>query len=163
VEEGTFRGDLFHRLNVVRVHVPPLRERPEDISALLDHYNDFYAKQYNQAARGFPAELRKALLSYPWPGNVRELCAYLERLYATNTAPKPPGDNGWEDGYRPADPAAKASGKRACSLAEAEAQAICDALRCTGNNRSAAAKILNIHRSTLIRKIRELGLEDDED
>lgn len=169
VAEGLFRSDLYHRLNIVRIHVPPLRSRPDDIDALLEHYLGVYAKQYRMPRRHLGRSLRRSLRDYPWPGNVRELCTYVERLYATDTPPAPPTPAVWEDGYipvpRPAQTVservlAPSEGVRGCSLAEAEAGAIRQALRLTGNNRSAAAKILEIHRSTLLRKIRLFGLDD---
>ena len=176
VSDGSFRSDLYHRLNIVRVHIPPLRNRPQDVDLLLSHYVRLYAEQYNATPRAFSDRLRQRLRQYPWPGNVRELCAYIERLYAADLPPMPPTMGVWEDGYapaaqeaapdRPCDPAppsrmADASAPPAdpcLSLAEAEAQAIRQALEATGYNRSAASRLLNIHRTTLLRKIRLLGL-----
>ncbi|MCK4601507.1 MAG: sigma-54-dependent Fis family transcriptional regulator, partial [Phycisphaerae bacterium] len=106
VSEGKFRSDLYHRLNVVRIVVPPLRNRPEDIEPLLDYYLEFYAKHYNMPIRELSKSLRNRLRGYPWSGNVRELCGYIERLYAANVPPMPPTTfNTWDDGY---DPPAKA-------------------------------------------------------
>ncbi|MFB3891770.1 MAG: sigma-54 interaction domain-containing protein [Phycisphaerae bacterium] len=170
VAEGKFRSDLYHRLNVVRIEIPPLRSRPDDILPLLNHYLEYYAAQYRMTPRRLSASLTKALLEYPWPGNVRELCGYVERLYAANLPPMPPGMASWDDGYwsSPQSPAPKepAEGRMpfvdntpvCCSLAQAEAKAIRDALQLTNFNRSEAARILNIHRSTLLRKLRSLGL-----
>jgi len=169
VDEGTFRADLYHRLNVVRIHVPPLRSRPEDIEPVLDYYLEYYARQYRRPVRHLSARLRKLLIAYPWPGNVRELCGYVERLYAANVPPMPPSIDPWDDGYRHPKPIEPAPGRMppvdhtpvCCSLAEAEAQAIERALEITGHNRSAAARLLNIHRSTLLRKIRLFGLDSE--
>jgi transcriptional regulator with PAS, ATPase and Fis domain len=167
VAEGSFRSDLYHRLNVVRIVIPPLRSRPEDIEPLLDFYLDSYAEHYNMPRRVLSPRLRTGLLVYPWPGNVRELCGYVERLYAANLPPMPPAPAAWEDGYRsrkvePAPdrmPMVDAT-PVCCSLAEAEARAVRQALELTGYNRSAAARLLNIHRSTLLRKIRLHSLGD---
>ena len=144
-----------------------MRSRPEDVEPLLDYYLLWYCQQYRMPIRTLGATLRRALCEYPWPGNVRELCGYVERLYAANLPPMPPAVDAW-DGHRPyAKPIEPAPGRMApvdrspvgCTLAEAEAQAIRRALAVTGYNRSAAARLLNIHRSTLLRKIRLHGLD----
>ena len=166
VAEGTFRSDLYHRLNVVRIYLPPLRSRPEDVEPLLDYYLEYFAQQYRRPLRHLSARLRKSLVGYPWPGNVRDLCSSVERLYAANVPPMPPSTDPWDDGHRYPKPIEPAPGRMplvdhtpvCCSLAEAEARAIERALEITGYNRSAAARLLNIHRSTLLRKIRLLGL-----
>ena len=74
-----FREDLYHRLNVVRIDLPPLRERGNDILILADFFLDKYVKKYNKPIKGFTAETREAMLSYHWPGNVRELNNIIER------------------------------------------------------------------------------------
>ncbi len=171
VSEGTFRGDLYHRLNIVRIEIPPLRHRPEDIEPLIDFYLSYYAEQYNKPERTFGLRLRACLREYPWPGNIRELCAYVERLYAADLPPVPPTASAWDDGYYPTpkpiepDPSRMPPLDRTPvgrSLAESEAMAIRRALDATGYNRSAAARMLEIHRSTLLRKIRRYGLDPDE-
>lgn len=168
VSENNFRSDLYHRLNIVRVVVPPLRNRPEDVEPLLDFYLEQYGQQYRMPQRILSSRLRRQLIEYPWPGNVRELCGYIERLYAANLPPMPPSMSVWDDGYaanpRPIDPAPDRMAPVdnlpvCCSLAQAEAKIIKQALELTDFNRSAAAKLLEIHRSTLIRKMRTLGLE----
>ncbi|MCK5113812.1 MAG: sigma 54-interacting transcriptional regulator [Phycisphaerae bacterium] len=179
VVEGKFRRDLYHRLNVVRIQVPPLRRRPEDIELLLDYYLVHYAREYGMEFRGLPPEIRDKLVAYPWPGNVRELCCWIERLYAANLPPVPPTSDIWDDQYFNESPTyvgqevpqscAKstigvpqdrmgATAPDITSLADAEFDAIKSALSQTGNNRSAAAKLLNIHRTTLLRKLKQYGL-----
>jgi len=167
ITEGSFRSDLYHRLNIVRIEIPPLRGRPEDIEPLLDFYLDFYAHQYKRPRRYFGARLRECLKRYPWPGNVRELCAYVERLYAANLPPMPP-KLGTFDEYGAVAPAPLVTAPErmpigemtpvSLSLAAAEKQAIIKALELTGYNRSAAAEKLEIHRSTLLRKIKVYGI-----
>jgi two-component system response regulator AtoC len=113
--------------------------------------------------------LRRTLREYRWPGNVRELCCYVERLYAADIPPMPPTGDMWDDEYATfaspgIDPApgrmpSEDHSPVCLSLAEAEAQAIRSALQHTGHNRTAAAKLLQIHRSTLLRKMRTYGLD----
>ena len=80
VREGTFREDLYYRVAALTVNVPPLRERPEDIAALISHFLSHYARRNERAVAGITAEAIAVLQSYPWPGNVRELAAEMERL-----------------------------------------------------------------------------------
>lgn len=168
VSEGSFRSDLYHRLNVVRIEIPPLRSRPDDIGPLLDYFVELYADQYCMPPRRFSDSLMRMLRDYSWPGNVRELSGYVERLYAANLPPMPPASAVWNDGYWAGPKAAAPPPDRmpqvdrtpvCCTLAQAEAKAIQDALSLAGHNRSVAARMLEIHRSTLIRKIRSLGLD----
>ena len=168
VAEGTFRRDLFHRLNVVRIVVPPLRSRPQDVDDLLDFFLESYARHYCMAPRVVGPLLRERLRAYPWLGNVRELSGYVERLYATNLPPMPPTGDTWEDGYAPSGPPAGPDGRvpitlddspLCLTLAQAEAQAIRSALGLAGQNRTATARLLGIHRSTLLRKLRALGID----
>ncbi|MDP6633586.1 MAG: sigma-54 dependent transcriptional regulator [Phycisphaerae bacterium] len=167
VQDGLFRSDLYHRLNIVRVEIPPLRTRPEDIGPLVDHYLRHYAIEYNAPQIELASRLRNCLREHSWPGNIRELCGYIERLYATGQPATPPSAAAWQDGYishktAPVPPTTCTTPVPASiptTLADAEAQAIEQALQAAGYNRTAAAKILNIHRSTLIRKLRTLGLD----
>jgi two-component system response regulator PilR (NtrC family) len=184
VTDGRFRADLYHRLNIVRIVIPPLRERREDITLLLDFYLDYYAQLYEMPPRQLDPHLREALLKYPWPGNVRELCGYLERQYAAKMPLVMPNAIDWDDGSllrateaeedadenenekrvppetpRPPDRRRKSDRSEPLTLAQAEADMIRRALELTKYNRSAAAKLLQIHRSTLQRKIRLLGLD----
>lgn len=166
VSENTFRPDLYHRLNIVRVVVPPLRTRTEDIEPLLDHFLQEYARQYQMPTRLLGMGLRRQLREYPWPGNIRELSSYVERLYAANLPPMPPDMSMWDDGYPPIDAQEPAPGRmplcesfeQCPTLAQMEREAILKALKLTNHNRSAAARILDVHRSTLLRKLRSFGL-----
>ncbi|MCJ7544938.1 MAG: sigma 54-interacting transcriptional regulator [Phycisphaerae bacterium] len=170
---GKFRPDLYHRLNIVRIVIPSLRQRPEDIALLLDYYLDYYAQLYEMPVCRLSPRLRDSLLRYPWPGNVRELCAYVERLYAAKMAPAAPQAVDWDDrgvailpsdesvaqeDAPPSDEPGKDDGE-SLNLAQAEADMIRRALELTRYNCSAAAKLLQIHRTTLHRKIRALGLD----
>ena len=82
VQRQQFRADLFYRLNVVSLHVPPLRERPEDIPKLVDHFLELYRRRFNRPKLDLSSEARESLQAYSWPGNVRELRNYLERAAA---------------------------------------------------------------------------------
>ncbi len=159
VERGTFREDLFYRLNVIPVHLPPLRERREDILPLAEHFLAVYAERMCKPVRAIDPEARKALLNYDYPGNVRELENALERgvalslgetvtladlaPYFMTGAPAAP--------TRPA-PAATLS--RAVS--DAEQEAIREALRATGNRKGVAAQLLGISRKTLWEKLKQM-------
>ena len=80
VEQGSFRSDLFYRLNVLRIHLPPLRERREDIPILVRHFIKDYSRQHDRAFHGISAEAMQILVEYPWPGNVRELRNLIESM-----------------------------------------------------------------------------------
>jgi DNA-binding NtrC family response regulator len=80
VEQGTFRNDLFYRLNVLRIHLPPLRERREDIPILVRHFIKDYSRQHERPFHGISAEAMQILIDYPWPGNVRELRNLIESM-----------------------------------------------------------------------------------
>jgi DNA-binding NtrC family response regulator len=80
VEHGTFRSDLFYRLNVLRIHLPPLRERPEDIPILVRHFIKDYSAQHDRAFHGIGGAAMQILVEYPWPGNVRELRNLIESM-----------------------------------------------------------------------------------
>ena len=172
VESGRFRPDLYHRLNIVRIEVPPLRCRTEDIDPILDYYLEFYSEQYSMPIRMLGENIRRQIRDYPWPGNVRELCNYVERLYAADLPPLPPAmTTTWvEDAQhvKSQPPLEPKPGRitqindspLTYTLAHAERLAIITALKRTGWNRSAAARLLEVHRSTLLRKMRNHGLND---
>jgi two-component system response regulator AtoC len=88
VDEAKFRADLYYRLNVVEIMVPPLRERPEDIPVLVRHFARLFARQYGVAVRELSPEVEALLIGYPWPGNVRELRNTIERAYVMGRGPE---------------------------------------------------------------------------
>jgi len=146
VEKGTFRRDLYHRLDQVRLEVPALRTRPEDIEALAKFFLGQEAPQLH-----FSDSAMESLQSYSWPGNVRELrnAVVKAALMAEETEIRP---QDLPDGLRQApQPARAASGR---TLDELEQQAIYNALSETGGRQDRAARILGISQRTLIRKLK---------
>jgi two-component system response regulator HydG len=158
IAQGTFREDLFYRLNVIQVTLPPLRDRREDIPALAEHFLARAAIKLGRTLRLSPAAL-ELLLRYPWPGNVRELenaierAAILTRSDAVEPDDLPPHVSaGLQLGPSPALP-------RQITLAEAERAHILTTLERFGRNHSGAAEALGIGRTTLWRKLKEYGIE----
>ena len=158
VERGRFRQDLYYRLGVVRIHVPPLRERPEDIVPLAEHFAARYGERFGAGDIRLGAGLLERLRAHRWPGNVRELENTIERLVAL--APEPLIDG---DPFADAAPAGgDADPAQAQALKERVAQfekgLITEELgRCQGNQ-SEAARRLGISRITLIDKMKRYGL-----
>ena len=160
VEEGVFRKDLFYRLSVFPVTIPPLRQRREDIPLLASHFLKKQARRAGKRIEGVSTAAMRMLLQYDWPGNVRELANVLERAMLLETesviqASSLPrrlceaGNPGQEG--RDAVPASR-------SLAAIEREALADALVISGNNVTEAARGLGINRSTLYRKLKRHGL-----
>jgi two-component system nitrogen regulation response regulator GlnG len=183
VARGLFREDLFHRLNVIRMELPPLRARREDVGDLLGHYLRIAATELGVEVKTIAPEARTALEAYAWPGNVRELVNLCRRL----TVLAPGSEVRAED--LPAEIAGAAAGAAAnpehwsamlARWAEGEAQRsgarplldtaapeferalIRVALKHTGGHRQDAAKLLGWGRNTLTRKLKELGMEEAE-
>ncbi len=177
VDRGAFREDLFYRLNVLQIHLPPLRERDGDIRFLLDHFLGDYADHLGKERQTFSAEALELLLAYSYPGNIRELRNIVE--YCVNVCGKSVIDG--EDlprylftrevgvGQRaPAPPAPPTAGREPReprgetgegeSWRTVEREMILDALRTARGNRSKAAQQLGLGRSTLWRKMRQLNL-----
>ncbi|MDD5225239.1 MAG: sigma-54 dependent transcriptional regulator [bacterium] len=155
VKSGKFREDLFFRLNVMPVVLPPLRERRDDILPLAKIFLDEYRRSFGKSLSGFTREADRVLEVYAWPGNIRELRNVVERavlLCEENLiGPEHLPDN--MRGNKPLSPIS--SGESRLTLSEMEKKQIQAVLDECGNNQSQAAKILGIHRSTLIRKIKE--------
>mgnify|MGYP001186257683 CR=1 FL=1 len=161
VEKGEFRGDLFYRLNVVRLHLPPLRERPEDVPALVAHFARLAASKLGHPVSLTPAALA-ALTHYSWPGNVRELRNAVERAAVLGNGSSLDtkdfaigGGNG--NGSAPNGNGAGASTLDLKTQVEAiERKAIQKALEASGGNRRQAASLLGISLRTLFYKMRRL-------
>jgi DNA-binding NtrC family response regulator len=153
VAAGRFREDLLFRINTVEVHLPPLRERREDIPALAAHFLRRHAQRYRKPIELFDAEALRALLAHPWPGNVRELDHVLERAVLMARGPAlEAGDLG----LRPATAGAPALEQM--PLDEVERVLIQKALARHGGNVSEAAKTLGLSRSALYRRLERHGL-----
>jgi DNA-binding NtrC family response regulator len=152
VEEEKFREDLWFRINVVRVQIPPLRERTGDVTLLAHYYLKKYNERYNLQARLTDSGI-KEMESYTWPGNVRQLQHMLERL--TILAP---GGRIDEAAVRGAIEATEPRDVASDTLADTEAEQIRRVLAATNGNKSRAARILGIERKTLYRKLEKMGL-----
>jgi DNA-binding NtrC family response regulator len=173
--EGRFREDLYYRLNVVHLRVPPLRERPEDIPVLARMFLDRFSDRFHTGPLKIPPSFFERLLAWPWPGNVRELENTLESLVALSNEgeldlgllPTPEPSATLAAGTSAAEPVAKEpgheDGRGGMGLKERveayERGLILDALRLSGGNRSEAARRLGIGRATLHDKLRKYGLE----
>jgi len=179
VEEGRFREDLFHRLNVIRIHVPPLRERREDIPVLMKFFLAAAAKELNSEVKRLVAETEKYLTGIDWQGNVRQLenlCRWLTvmapgqevhmddlppELRENTTQDASMGDN-WQKSLERWVDNRLVSGEHdllGTAVPDFERIMIRSALRHTGGRRQDAAKLLGWGRNTLTRKIKELGME----
>ena len=164
VRDGRFRADLFYRLNVVSLHILPLRERPADVPALIDYYLTLYRQRFNRPALALSAEARQRLENYSWPGNVRELRNSLERAIALSTSDTIEAGQLMLQGEAN-DAAGEASqplavGASPPTLYELERQHILRVLAEAGGNRERAAAILGISARTLYRKLREYETSD---
>ena len=157
VARGSFREDLFYRLNVVPVRLPPLRERREDVPLLVDHFLGRFSASLGREISGVSPEVLQLLASHDYPGNIRELESTLEHacvmcaggMVEREHLPAP-----WRERT-----AAPVEDGLAAEISEHEAQFIRDALERHGWHREAAARDLGIHKATLFKKIRKLGIE----
>ncbi len=152
VEEGKFREDLWYRLNVVRLTVPPLCERASDIPLLVHYFLKRYNERYKLDTRLTDSGL-KVMEEYSWPGNIRQLQHMMERL--TILAP---GGRVDEAAVRQAIEQMDSRDSASETLADTEAEQVRRVLAATNGNKSRAAKILGIERKTLYRKLERMGL-----
>lgn len=157
--EGRFRKDLFYRLSVIPLNIPPLRERKRDVIAIARHLLEGMAPELLLKKIDLSPEAESILMRYEWPGNVRELSNVLERTLSTLEGETIRRSNlpfylcRDNDACRPGNP-----GTIRAVQANAERDAILSALEETGNNKSKAAKILGIHRTLLYKKMQRLGI-----
>jgi two-component system response regulator AtoC len=168
VGAGRFREDLFYRLNVIQIEVPPLRERPEEIRPLAEYFVQRYAKLYQRQGFAVPPETMERILHHRYPGNVRELENMMKRMIVLGD-PGPTRDsfpggpaNGQGHAPQPAAPTRvflKDIGRKAAQAAEREAMV--RMLEETRWNRVKAAKALGISYRALLYKLKESGLVPD--
>lgn len=163
IKRGSFREDLYYRLNVVRIHLPPLRERKADIPLLANHYLEKYSSKNKKEIAGVSETVLEAFYSYHWPGNVRELENFIESAVVLSKGDKelleledfPPelvtfGAEGREETVKPGQ-----------SLMEIEKVLILKTLEAYRGNRSRTAKVLGISTRTLRNKLAEYGLKKE--
>ena len=161
VEAGRFRRDLYHRIGVTRIRVPPLRERDTDIELLIEHFNHHVADRHGIARRSFGNDVKSLLRGYAWPGNVRELRNVVESLLLTSNENAVRCDELPEELLTAAGGAPQAaSAAPAASLEESERLAIVRAVQSVHGNLAQAARSLGISRSTLYRKVERYHLEN---
>lgn len=166
VQENAFRSDLYYRINVVRIHLPPLRHRVEDVPVLLHHFLDLYNESLGLAVEGFDPEAVKALAGYSWPGNIRELENVVERAMVLSEG-QTIGLDDLPDIVRDPKSLLKSGGGSLSSdelsvkkrTWELEKHLIGRALEVTGGNRTRAAELLDLSYRALLYKIRDYGLE----
>jgi len=172
VADGTFREDLYYRLNVIDIRTPALRDHPEDIALLVTRFLDEFSSVNGGAITGLEPDALKALEDYPWPGNVRQLRNVVEKMVVLAAGPKltvddlpPEITRGTGSLLPPAPPVpvtpvapVTAPVTAVPTLADAEKAQILTALAAAGNNKSKAADALGISRRTLHRKLKEWGM-----
>ena len=147
VEKGTFREDLYYRLNMIELKVPPLRERQEDIPHFIEFFARKFADRYRLPVWEPSAEALAEFCSYAWPGNVRQLEHAIEQGYVLQTEPRVPSRSS----------AKTAAGRLPClDLAKLREQAIKEALEVTRGHKANAAKLLGVHANTMTRLLKEL-------
>ena len=163
VARGDFREDLFYRLNVIPIELPPLRERPEDVAPLTLHFLESLAEELRQPRREITEEAVAVLEAYEWPGNARELRNVLERILLLEDA-DPIGTEHLPDEIREEDGSAPRDGHMVLpadglSLDELERELICQALERTDGNKTGAARLLGVTRDTLRYRLEKYGIE----
>jgi len=156
VENGRFRKDLYYRLKVMEIMMPPLREKTEDIQLLTDCFLADYNREFGKRIQGFSAEVIKIFMEYPWPGNVRELRHAVEHAaILCNSAIITPGDLPPElRDYR------KGANPLSAEITTDEASIIHKTLRDAKWNKTEVARLMGMSRQTLYRKLKCLGIEN---
>ena len=159
LDSGAVRKDLYYRLSVITIHIPPLRERAEDVPLLAEHFFKKHEKSYNKTVTKIEPEAMDALMKYPWPGNVRELENLVEMLLAYSKSSVVRLADLPERILESNSPASTgALGDQVYTLKEAERQLIINALAKSKGNKSLAAQMLGISRKSLYKKLVDYGL-----
>ena len=158
VDDGTFRKDLYYRLNVVAIAMPPLRERREDIPALANHFISKLSKKCGLPSKRLSLEAQSILVNYDWSGNVRELENVIERAMVLGTADALLADDLPETIVESTIPNGATSARYYTAIQSAKRQVVLQAFRQASGNYIAAAKSLGLHPNSLLRMVRALGL-----
>lgn len=156
-EKGAFREDLMYRLDVVDLHIPPLRERKDDIPLLANSFLEQYVRRFGCGEMHFAPEVMERFMSYPWPGNVRELENEVERAVVL-AIPDTIAVDDLSESLKKFDRAEEPA-KRPTSVKETEMDLIGRTLRITGGNKTKAARMLGLSREGLRKKMNRYGLE----
>jgi DNA-binding NtrC family response regulator len=164
VKENTFRGDLFYRLNVFPITVPPLRDRPEDILPLARHFLLTLRPKAGARFTGFDRDAERLLVAYPWPGNVRELRNVVERALVLERGTEVGVrslmlDGAGEDGSVPPD---VLLGPGIAALEAVERELIARAMKATAENTTRAAELLGLTRDQLRYRLKKFGTKHPE-
>lgn len=161
VAEGRFRQDLYYRINVINIELPPLRQRVSDIPLLAQHFLERIVRESGKKVEGFSEAAMRALEAYSWPGNVRELQNVIERAVLLGKRPIIGIEDLPQNIFAAAPRAMESLGMRTLkqALATPERQLILEALEAHHWNRQATAQALGINRTTLYKKMKRLGLE----
>ena len=157
IEAGEFRQDLYYRLNVVSLEMPPLRDRREDIMLLANYFADKYGTRCNRKLKGFSPEARACLTSYDWPGNVRELENAVERAVVLGTTDQILAED-LPEALLEREGTVAAPTNYHVAVAQTKKQIILDAIDQASGNFAAAAKLLGVHPTYLQRLVRNLNL-----
>src|SRR5580693_8564110 len=163
IENGTFRSDLFYRINVVNLHLPPLRERASDIPQLADYFLEYHNRKYNCRAKPLSAEMMTTLRKYHWPGNIRELENLIKRYVILGneeviSADLSPRNNDFFNADFPLDGQRSLKQLTRQAMSERERKVILKVLQNCHWNRKQAARALSISYRALLYKIRDAGL-----
>lgn len=170
VEAGSFRNDLFFRLKVVTIELPPLRDRRDDVIPLMDHFRKTFLRRHDKPAAHFTPAVTKRFYAYDWPGNIRQLRNFVETMVVLDTDASldlddlPPELTEADEAVASAEPEEAFGGPSGLvgqPLAEIERWAIEETLKLTGGNREEAAKVLGIGARTLYRRLDQYKKDED--
>jgi two-component system NtrC family response regulator len=168
VRDGKFREDLYYRLNVLRIEMPPLRDRSRDIVLLAEHYIRVFSQEFRRPVQRLTAAAEQALLAYSWPGNVRELRNLIERaVLLAESADLEPSD--FETAHTLRAPTEPGGGRgvelpeQGLDIEEVEKKLVMLALERTRGNQTRAAALLGLHRDQIRYRIEKFGLKLSDD
>jgi len=164
VEKGAFREDLYYRLNVIPLHLPPLRERNRDILLLAHYFLKFFSTKFNKPIKGFLQDAKDALQGYAWPGNVRELRNVIERAIVLSESEwiskqDLPIDLAIKQGFSGLVPSSHSTFSLKEALDAYEKRLVLEILERVEWNQTKAAEMLRIHRNTLLAKLDDFGID----